>query len=393
MERKSVDILLVEDNVGDARLLREMIQDAGGTDVDLAHVPDLTTAFDRLSSDAFDVVLLDLGLPESRGLATFMKMHEEHSEVPIVVLSGLDDEEVAISAVQEGAQDYLVKKHISGGQLLRSIRYAIERHMARQRELSQMQGGGEGGAIAFVGAKGGVGVTTTAINFASALAVRGKSTIAVEMHGKYGTFASLVPRNPAENISHVVAYGADQINADVVGSRLLRTPFGLRVLFGPQEARQEVEIAPEQAAAIVDACTGMSEHTVLDIPSCPCEGAREALRRAWRVFLVVEPEPAAMRAAQVALDTLRTAGVTGQLMGALVVNRAATPVGPGLDEVRDRLNIEVHAVIPPAAEACAAAQRTGTPVVLAQPESVYSVSMSETADRLTARQIATQSVW
>jgi septum formation inhibitor-activating ATPase MinD len=137
----------------------------------------------------------------------------------------------------------------------------------------------------------------------------------------------------------------------------------------------------------------MSDYTILDIPAYPSEAGREAMRRAWRVFLVLEPEPAAIRAAEVALDALRTAGVTGQLMGAVMVNRATAPVGPNLDDVQDRLNIEVHAVIPPAAEACSAAQRSGTPVVLAQSESVYAVSMGEAADRLTAQQIATKSIW
>ncbi|MBD3292575.1 MAG: response regulator [Armatimonadia bacterium] len=393
MQDRSLNILLVEDNAGDARLLREMLQDAGGGNLQLNHVPDLTSAFDALDGDEYDIILLDLGLPESRGLDTFLRMHEQHSEVPVVVLSGLDDEEVAITAVQEGAQDYLVKKQISGGSLLRSIRYAVERHIARERELNQMRGGGESGTIAFVGAKGGVGVTTTAVNFAASLAARGKSTIAVEMRGRHGSFSSLLSRSPAENISHLVEFGAGQITQDTVASRLLRTPYGLRVLFGPQETRQEVDISPEQAAAIVDAASEMSDYTILDIPAYPSEAGREAMRRAWRVFIVLEPEPASIRAAEVALDALRTAGVTGQLMGAVLVNRAAVPVGPNLDEVGQRLNMEIHAVIPPAAEPCAAAQRSGNPVVLAQPESVYAVSLTEAADRLTAQQITSKSVW
>lgn len=117
------------------------------------------------------------------------------------------------------------------------------------------------------------------------------------------------------------------------------------------------------------------------------------MRRAWRVFMVLEPEPASIRSAEVALDALRTAGVTGQLMGAVIVNRAAVPVGPNLDEVGSTLGLEIHAVIPPAAEPCAAAQRSGTPVVLAQPESVYAVSIGEAADRLTAEQLTAKSVW
>ncbi|MGI5819056.1 MAG: AAA family ATPase [Armatimonadota bacterium] len=393
MQDRSLRVLLVEDNPGDARLLREMINDAGGVDLELSHVPDLSGAFGALAEDDIDIVLLDLGLPESRGLDTFTSLHEQHPEVAVVVLTGLDDDQVAISAVKEGAQDFLVKKQLSGGLLLRSIRYAVERHMARQRELTQIRHGGERGAIAFVGAKGGVGASTTALNLAASLAVRGKSAIAVEMRGRHGVFSSLLSRSPAENISHLLEYGAGQLTEQAVGSRLFRTPFGLRVLFGPQEARQEAEISPEQAVAIVDACCNMSDHTIVDVPAYHSEAGTEVMRRAWRVFLVLEPEPASIRCAQVTLDRLRMAGVTGQLLGAVLVNRAAVPVGPNLDDVSERLGIEIHAVIPPAAEACAAAQRSGTPAVLAQPDSVYAVSMGEAADRLTAPRIAAKSVW
>ncbi len=393
MQRETMRIILIEDNPGDARLMQEMLEDAGGEDIDLINVPNLTEAFERIRAENFDLILLDLGLPESRGLETFRKVYEQHPDVPVVVLSGLDDEEVAISAVQEGAQDYLVKKQISGGALLRAVRYAIERHTARQREISELQRGGVSGTIALVGAKGGVGVTTTAINFGAALAVKGNSTIAVEMRGRYGTFSSMLGRTPVENISHIMGLGPEQITQEAVSSRLFRTPFGLRVLFGPQEARQEVDISTEQAAAIVDVTSEIAEYTILDIPSRPTEAGREAMRRSWRVFLVLEPEPASIRSAQVVLDELRTAGVTGQLMGALIVNRAAVPVGPDVDDVQESLGLEVYGVIPPAAEACAAAQRSGNPVTLAQPESVYSINMGEIADQLTARQITSQSPW
>jgi len=393
MQDRALSILLVEDNAGDARLLREMIRDAGGANVDLHHVPDLAHAFQSLESEGFDIILLDLGLPDSRGLATFQTVHERHPELPVVVLSGLDDEEVAVTAVQEGAQDYLVKKQISGGSLLRAVRYAVERHLALERELSQIRGGGEAGTIAFIGAKGGVGVTTTAINFGASLAVGGKSVIAVEMRGRHGTFSSLLSRSPAENISHLVELGPGQITEEALGSRLFRTPFGMRVLFGPQEARQDVEITPEQAAAIVDPASEMADYTIVDIPAHPSEAGREAMRRCWRVYLVLEPEIASVRSAQVTLDALRTAGVTGQLMGAIIVNRAAVPAGPSLDDLKDTLGLEVLAVIPPAAEACAAAQRSGSPVVLIQPDSVYSATIAETADRLTARQVSAPSMW
>jgi phosphoserine phosphatase RsbU/P len=121
--------LLIEDNPGDARLIREMLRDAGGglAAVTLAHADRLAPGLEQLTKQVTDVVLLDLTLPDSQGFETFTSLHAQAPDVAIVVLSGLDDETLAVRAVQEGAQDYLVKGHVDGAAILRSMRYAIER--------------------------------------------------------------------------------------------------------------------------------------------------------------------------------------------------------------------------------------------------------------------------
>jgi signal transduction histidine kinase len=97
------------------------------TEVELAHADRLSVGLAVLGHREFDVMLLDLSLPDSSGLTTFESAHAAAPGVPIVVLSGLDDEEVAVRAVHDGAQDYLVKGQVDGGGILRSLRYAIER--------------------------------------------------------------------------------------------------------------------------------------------------------------------------------------------------------------------------------------------------------------------------
>ena len=121
--------LLIEDNPGDARLIREMLHDAGraGDAIEVNVADRLYNGLQHLSEHGADLVLLDLSLPDSTGLATFDALHAASPSTPIVVLSGLSDESVAISAVHHGAQDYLVKGQVDGGTLLRSMRYAIER--------------------------------------------------------------------------------------------------------------------------------------------------------------------------------------------------------------------------------------------------------------------------
>ena len=122
-----IHVLLVEDNPGDARLILEMLKEADHELFNLERVDRLKLALDRLNTTGVDVVLLDLGLPDSTGLATFERTHHVAPREPIVVISGLDDERVALEAVRAGAQDYLVKGRIEGRLLARVLRHAIER--------------------------------------------------------------------------------------------------------------------------------------------------------------------------------------------------------------------------------------------------------------------------
>jgi len=130
-EDDRVRILLVEDNPGDARLLRETVADASaahGGEFSISHVTTLAEALTTLDLEVFDVALVDLSLPDAHGLQALEQVHGRAPVLPIVVLSGLDDEALAVQAVHEGAQDYLVKRHLSDADLLvRSMRYAIER--------------------------------------------------------------------------------------------------------------------------------------------------------------------------------------------------------------------------------------------------------------------------
>lgn len=122
-----IQVLLVEDNPADAHLLREVLKEVTSTKLKLTHVSSLTAALERHRAEHFDVVLLDLGLPESVGLETFITFHQQAPRVPTIVLSGLSDEEMAVNTVNRGAQDYLVKGRVDSDLLVRAIRYAIER--------------------------------------------------------------------------------------------------------------------------------------------------------------------------------------------------------------------------------------------------------------------------
>lgn len=127
-----IAVLLVEDNVGDARLIRHMVIEASSVPFHFVHVAYLRDVEPQLTSERFAVILLDLTLPDSEGLNTLRQVRAHALDTPIVVLTGLNDEGVALQAVHEGAQDYIVKGQISGPALVRTLRYAMERKQAEE---------------------------------------------------------------------------------------------------------------------------------------------------------------------------------------------------------------------------------------------------------------------
>lgn len=123
---KPIKILIVEDNQGDARIITEMLKEANDLDFDASHVMRLDEGLKYLITKEFDVILLDLCLPDSEGIETFNIMNYNSNDIPIIVLSGLEDEIYAVSAVGRGAEEYLVKGKIDSQTLVRSVKQSLE---------------------------------------------------------------------------------------------------------------------------------------------------------------------------------------------------------------------------------------------------------------------------
>lgn len=143
MESTPLKILLVEDNPADADLLQEILDEVNDVQWSLVHVEWLKEAINSLNKNQFDIVLLDLSLPDQQGLGTVAQIHKAAPDLPIVVLTGLNDKGIALETLRQGAQDYLVKGKIESDLLVRAIRHAIERAQTRKKlrqSEEQLQG-------------------------------------------------------------------------------------------------------------------------------------------------------------------------------------------------------------------------------------------------------------
>lgn len=128
MKNKKLDILLIEDNIADVRLIEQLLKTSEEFTFDLESHPRLSESFNSLKTKSFEIILLDLTLPDSDRENTLERILKETETIPIIVLTGLDDKEFALQSLQKGAQDYIVKSELNGPSLVRSILYAIERH-------------------------------------------------------------------------------------------------------------------------------------------------------------------------------------------------------------------------------------------------------------------------
>ena len=137
MKNKPLQVLLVEDNAGDVRLLREMFSEERPDSFEITHFLRMSEAEIYLAKGEVDIVLLDMGLPDEHGLDTVRRSLAAAPDVPVIVITGLDDETLATEAMKVGAQDYLIKGQIENRALPRALRHAIERHQLDQRLRDQ----------------------------------------------------------------------------------------------------------------------------------------------------------------------------------------------------------------------------------------------------------------
>lgn len=139
MQECPTRILLIEDDSQDVDLIEEYLAKSKHFEVRFESADTLCSGLERLSEGGIDLVLCDLSLPDEHGLDTFRQLYAQFPLVPIIILSGLDDEEVAVTALSEGAQDYLIKGLFNSRQLIRAIRYAVERQQLRLELKAQAE--------------------------------------------------------------------------------------------------------------------------------------------------------------------------------------------------------------------------------------------------------------
>jgi pilus assembly protein CpaE len=379
----AIKVLLIEDNRLEARQTQQWLGAADDA-FEIECVDQLQLGLERLSQGGIDIVLLDLNLPDSRGLETFTKLHKQSPQVPVVVLTGEFDDALGPAAMEQGAQDYLVKQQADAASLTRVVRFALARHRAQVALANKSQLCKSARVLGFVGAKGGVGTTTVALNIAVALAAQNQSVILAELQAGFGTLAHHLQHNAVANLSDILEFSADRIDVPALDKVLCRGPAGLRVLFGPQLDDPVKEIEAEQAAAIVHGLARMADFVIIDLSHLPTAGAQEAIAQCHFTVLVTEREHGSVICGTAMLHQLQARGVSGRLVGAAVVNRTIYSIPLEMSHIRLEFDCDIVGLVPCDANACLKAQESGVPIVLSAPHHDVSLCFLEITERIAA---------
>ncbi len=371
----SAKILVVDDEPNLLRLMGYALQ-AEGYDVLLAKNGE--EALDKIQVKEVDLVILDVMMPDMSGIDVCKRLRSSSkaAALPIIMLSARAQVIDKIKGLEAGADEYLTKP-IDTEEMVARVAALLER-TKRLRETQPLK---QGKVLGFMGAKGGVGTTTVALNVAVALAKRKQSVIAVELRPDFGTFSVQLGRLAVEDLGNLLKLEPKGIDLRELRLRLVTHVTGLQVLFGTNQVEMFRTIEPDQAEVIIKGVASLADKVVLDLPNQASLANWTATRLCDFVTLVVGQEPDALIAAHIQLEMLKSWGVHGSMVGIVIVNRAPAAANITLGEIRSQFDCEIIGVVPPAIDACMLAQRQGVPLVVAQPNGVTAGSLTDLAQK------------
>ena len=376
-------ILIVDDDDNNRGVLCDAL---GGEPYRLLEAADGQQALDIANKELPDLILLDVLMPGMDGLATLHKLKSQKmtGHIPVIMVTALSLDSQISLCLDGGAIDHIVKP-FSGLVVRARVRAALRN---RPPAASENQGTQRGKVLGFIGAKGGVGTTTTALNVALALVAPERPVAVVEMRSYLGSVAQQLGVTASLNIEPLLpCLNPGDINSRTLSKCLGRHPTGLQLLLAPHSFNDRQEIAPQQAEDILKALSSMAEYVIVDFPCQPTQTVRAGLRCCNFVVLAVELDAVCLASAQAMLKGLDSWGVSGVSVGAVLLHRPVGVPTITVSHARMHLNCRIIGVIPPEQDLTAAAGKIGQPLVLSHPESTAAVALTELATRLTADQV------
>ena len=363
-------VLIVDDDLDTLKLVGLILQRHG---YGIVAANGGVSALAKASAEKPDLILLDLMMPDLDGYEVARRLRADATvaHIPIIMFTAktmLDDK---VAGFEAGADDYLTKPtHPS--ELIAHVKALLARTQGTRAAAAPQAAFLAG----FMGAKGGVGTTTIAINFAAAAAQTGSEVILADLHPGTGSLGLMLGLNPTQSLASLISKPAGEINQRTVTPYLLSHVCGIRVLAGqlsPTEAA--LVTATAQWEALVKTLGSMCKLLVLDLGVGLPDYVRRILANVGALVIAADPSRLALSQTKTLLAELANVGQAAARVEIAIVNRSPASIQISIQQAEQIVGHKIAGVVSPAAELAYQSHEVGTPMVLLRPESL-------TADQL-----------
>jgi Flp pilus assembly CpaE family ATPase len=316
--KKTLTVLLIEDSADYAALVQQWLSLRTDIAFVLNWTDSLQAGLNRLKQGGVDVILLDLGLPDSDGIATFSKIHLQASGMPMILLSGDNSEQLALQMVQDGAQDYIVKGSCDGDSLAKAIQYAVVRNGSRTDKATAQPAADQAMVIGVMGVKGGVGATTIGCNLAAELRLQtDQKTLLADLDLNGGLAGFLMGAESEYSVLDAVG-NVDRLDHTFLEGLVAQCPDDLDLLCSPSVAGM-IEPDEDSLRQVLGVIRTLYRWVVVDLGR-PSGFSLGLLDKVSELFLVTSTSVPALYEAKRAVDALHKAGFEGDRLR-LIVNQ------------------------------------------------------------------------
>ena len=370
-------ILVVEDDQSVLRLLKYTLEQAGYQVLTVANGFD---ALRKAHEEKPDLILLDIMLPGLDGFEVCYRLRAmpQTAEIPILILSAKGRDSDRDAGLKLGADEYLVKPAEPA-----EVVASIERLLAQKSKPAKATGR----VIAFIGAKGGVGTSTAAVNIAIAIAQRESSVILVDLCSYFGAIPLLLSLQIEHNVADLFQDPARSFSHDDLQAALTKHPTGISVLSSGQSLDGYREIAPSDVEALLDELRTMADYILIDMSLYLSNVNRAALGKCDFVILVTGSGPDALTRIKSATTLLSRIGVEPERLRLLVIDRGGPPAKGGAFISDSITEVPLLGIIPYDNKACIEAEALGIPAIVTAPSGSLALALKESADRLISQDV------
>ncbi len=368
MSNPFTKVLIVEDNDGDAMLIRKMLEGAEAQHFEVTRAETLSEATKLIGVKTFDAILLDLSLPDSHGIKTIESLRIVAPSIPVIVMTGLSDETIGLNAVQKGAQDYLVKGKVDAFRLVSSITFSIERQKSFvekdkvERPKAQI--------ITLTSYKGGTGVSSIAVNLAYTLAtIVKKKVLLIDAAGFANHISILLNLRPKCNLADICKQGKE------LDKQFLDTAFStlgdnLSIICGLLKTSDFYDINPSLIKSLLEIVSYEFDFIIIDTKAGLLDELNMlAIQQADMLFIVSTTELLAMRDTKFYISALQEFGIPEEKIK-FILNRDDLDVGI-LDKklAQKKIDIPIYSSLPNDWQLSVKASNYGKPILDVDPKS------------------------